>query len=86
MTGIIKRRHAFIPACITGGPAMLGRMGGTIDGRPGMVVAVLGTLLLMAGLLMMFQLTIRLVELVEGAVHSPPGKESSEGKPGKRPR
>jgi len=65
MPNILKLRHAFIPACITGGPVLSSPLFNTIDGRIGILISALGTVMLVAGLSMMLGLIMRQVEFAE---------------------
>ena len=50
-----KFRYALIPACITAGPMFMTRIGGMAD-VGGNIMPFIGTLMLIAGLCMMFQM------------------------------
>jgi len=52
-------RHGLIPACVTFGPAFMTRMGGTIESGLGAGVALLGTAMLVGGLLLMLELVLK---------------------------
>lgn len=62
---MFKLRHAMIPACISFGPLLMSRMGGTVTGGLGTGTVWVGVVLLTCGLHLILELVMQQQAFIE---------------------